>query len=426
MTASLRAGIARKIISPPKGIYLIGYGKRFGGNRGVRDDLTATAITFDDGNQHVTLVTLDLLAINEHTLREVQRQSHDKLMLCCAHTHSAPVTYADDKSPRKNRRYLKFLVDQIAAAVRESEEDLQPVQLAWAEGESDIAVNRRERKADGSIEIGVNPSGGVDRSLAILQIQTPSGEAMANIVNLACHNTAFGPENQRVSADWAGEMRKKVEAETGVPCLYIQGATGDLNPGRVAEEDDERAAIRLGSRVAADVLAALMRPVPLQIEAIRFLASEFSLPLDAEANTPEPPPVYKDVLAKEIGLPKFTVDPLLNYLYPWKSSPRAENGVWTIPVKMTLLQIGDFSLAGMGMEVFHEVGLAIKADSPAWRRMFSGVCNGCVGYLPSAAEYALGGYEVDVVPYFYRLPGRLTADSAAIAIQAFRQGWERD
>ncbi len=420
MTASLRAGIARKIISPPKGIYLIGYGKRFGGNRGIRDDLTATAVTFDDGKRHVTLVTLDLLAVNEQTFRKIQKRTHPNLMLCCAHTHSAPLTYADKKSPRKNQRYLDFLITETAAAIRASQENMQPVQLAWAKGESQIAVNRRERKADGRIEIGVNPEGGVDRSLAILQIQTEEGKALANIVNLACHNTVFGPKNQRVSADWAGEMRKNVEAQTGVPCLYIQGAAGDLNPRRIAAETDEEALVRIGAEVADDVFSALTELSPLAPAPIRFEAGEVFLPLKANADT-SASSLYKSALAKEVGVPKWAVDPLLNYLYPWKTNLHAQNGIWTIPVQRAFMQLGDFSLAGLGMEVFHEVGLRIKREAPTKYAMFSGVCNGCVGYLPSEAEYALGGYEVEVTPYFYRLPGILAPQAAEFAVQAFRQ-----
>jgi len=419
----MKIGIARKIISPPKVIYLIGYGDRLSGNRGIRDELTATALTFDDGNQHVTLVTLDLLAINEQTTEKIQNLTHPNLLLCCAHTHSAPVTYANEKSSRRNRRYLEFLIAQVAEVIKESEGNLQPAQLAWAMGESQIAVNRRERQADGSIEIGVNPEGSVDRSLALLQIQTPAGDPLANVVNLACHNTVFGPKNQLVSADWEGEMRKRVESETGVPCLYIQGATGDLNPKREVGTQDENAVVSLGAEAARDVLSALSRLNPIAGDEIRFHASEVWFPLEAKASTPAPPKTYKSVLAKMAGLPQFVVDPVLNYRYPWKTKIEAREEFWAVPAKVTTLQIGDFSLAGLGMEVFHEIGQKIKADAPSDYAMFSGVCNGCVGYLPTAEEHARGGYEVNIAPYFYRLPGRLSPESEALALEAVRESW---
>jgi hypothetical protein len=53
--------------------------------------------------------------------------------------------------------------------------------------------------------------------------------------------------------------------------------------------------------------------------------------------------------------------------------------------------------------------------------MFASLSSGCIGYLPTAAEHALGGYEVDLAPYFYRLPGKLNADSAERVIEAVKQ-----
>jgi len=69
---SLLAGVARRIISPPKGIFLIGYGDRTKGNLGVHDDLTATALILDDGTARVAIVALDMLAINEFIVDRVR------------------------------------------------------------------------------------------------------------------------------------------------------------------------------------------------------------------------------------------------------------------------------------------------------------------------------------------------------------------
>src|SRR4030043_1073069 len=163
----LSVGVARQNISPPPGIYLIGYGDRTKGNRGVHDDLTATALALDDGLYRVVIAACDLLAINEHTVARIQAQTGSNVVICCSHTHSGPVTYAGQRSPRKNREYINHLVGQIVKTVREALENLQPARLTLAQGEADIAINRRERKPDGCIEIGLNPPGRVDRSLPV-------------------------------------------------------------------------------------------------------------------------------------------------------------------------------------------------------------------------------------------------------------------
>ncbi|HSQ38824.1 MAG TPA: hypothetical protein VLM78_01585, partial [Anaerolineales bacterium] len=70
--SSLTAGVARRNISPPKGIFLIGYGDRAKGNLGVHDDLTATALVLDDGTARVAIVALDMLVINEFIVDRVR------------------------------------------------------------------------------------------------------------------------------------------------------------------------------------------------------------------------------------------------------------------------------------------------------------------------------------------------------------------
>lgn len=423
---SLRAGIGRKPISPPKGIYLIGYGARIWGNRGIRDDLTATALAFDDGTTRSVIVACDLLAINEHTVTRVQAASGEQnIQICCSHTHSGPVVYADRRSRRKNRRYVTFLVTQLAAAIREAVANLQPATLAWAEGESDIAVNRREQKPDGSIVTGVNPEGSVDHSLTTLQVQATTGKLLATMVNLACHNTVFRPTNKLASADWAGAMRRHIEAETAAPCLYIQGATADLNPGRHRGLNDASAVDVLGERVAKQVLASLAGLREISAETIHFHTSQIWLPLETKATTPHPPTTYKQKLSKLFGVPAFLVDLILNTRYPWKITIEARNGVWAIPMQTTALRIGEFALLGLGMEVFHEIGLTLKAQAPTDHTMIGGVCNGCVGYLPTAVEHARGGYEIDVVPNFYRLPGRFSAEVEALTLTTIQQQWKK-
>ncbi|MEW6718706.1 MAG: neutral/alkaline non-lysosomal ceramidase N-terminal domain-containing protein [Chloroflexota bacterium] len=418
MSATLLAGVARRTISPPKGIYLIGYGDRLWGNRGLHDHLTATALTLDDGQTRATVVACDLLAINEHTVARVQAEVGENVLICCSHTHSGPIVYADRHSPRRNRRYVHFLVTQLVEVIRDSQANLQPVSLAWGAGQAHISLNRRERKPDGSIEIGVNPTGKIDPSLGVVQVKTHTGPPLAHLVNFACHNVVLGPKNLLVSADWAGAMRRRVEAETGVPLLFIQGTTGDLNPNHAWGEDDWEAVERLGGQVADQVTKTLDHLTPFQAAPVIFASTDVWLPLEAVAQTRESPPTYRDVLSEIAKLPPFLVDPILNRRYPWKSTLEARGGVWSIPMKLNLLKAGEWALVALGMEVFNEIGLAIKASSPVLHTMVASVSNGCIGYLPTAAEHALGGYEVDIAPYFYRLPGRLTSECEAITLDS--------
>ncbi|OGO13313.1 MAG: hypothetical protein A2032_02340 [Chloroflexi bacterium RBG_19FT_COMBO_49_13] len=102
------------------------------------------------------------------------------------------------------------------------------------------------------------------------------------------------------------------------------------------------------------------------------------------------------------------------------SIPEQRREPLTVPVILTHIKVDDLALYTLGAEVFTEIGMEIKQMSSTSHTLFANVSNGCIGYLPTASEHALGGYEVDLSPYFYRLPGRLRADSAERVLEAVK------
>jgi len=69
-----------------------------------------------------------------------------------------------------------------------------------------------------------------------------------------------------------------------------------------------------------------------------------------------------------------------------------------------VLRIGDVAFASLAAEVFAEIGLTIRHQSPLPHTVPLGYTNGCIGYLPTATAYEEGGYEVEQAFKFY---GRL-------------------
>ena len=54
--STVKAGVARKTISPPPGIYLMGYGNRIQGNTGTHDDLYVTTLVLETGDACAALL----------------------------------------------------------------------------------------------------------------------------------------------------------------------------------------------------------------------------------------------------------------------------------------------------------------------------------------------------------------------------------
>lgn len=450
--STLSAGVARRIISPPKGIFLIGYGDRSKGNIGVHDDLTATALVLDDGTTRVAIVALDMLTINEFIVDRVRaRLAPTETLVCCSHTHSGPIAYADEKSPRRNREYINSLVENIVAAVQEAQANLLPARLEYSSGEADVGINRRERMPDGHFEIGRNPEGARDKSVQVVSVFTlappPSalratppifaenggsrrGVRVATLVNYACHGTVLGPDNLLVSADWIGAMRQKVESELGGLTLFLQGAAANINPDMYWE--DARAfemVTEQGLGVANAVLAATragsekMRGLPLRVERV-----EAWMPTETRAVTSRPPKNYSKPLLAMAKMPAFMAvfaDFLLNQRYPWKPVIEAKNGFWSVPMRINAVRIGDLALVTFAAETFTEIGMKVKSASPAAHTLFASVSDGCISYLHTEASHAEGGYEVDVAPLAYRYPGRLQAGCEGIALETAKSMLEK-
>jgi neutral ceramidase len=424
---SLLAGVARRDITPPKGIYQIGYGDRTKGNIGTHDNLTATALVLGDGMKRIAIVSLDMLTINEFIVDRVRiRLAPTETLLCCSHTHSGPIAYADGRSPRKNLEYINALVDHIVDSVQEAGSDLQPARLEFSQGEANVGINRREKMADGRMEIGRNPTGVRDKSVQVVSIfrdTNTGGRRLATLVNYACHGTVLGPDNLLISADWIGAMRQKVETELGGLVLFLQGATANINPDMYWE--DARAFEKVseqGASVANAVLTAIrqssdrMRTAPLEIERV-----EAWMPTETPVTTSRPPKKYAKPLLAMADMPGFMAvfaDILLNQRYPWKPVIEARDGFWSVPMRINAVRMGDLALVTFGAETFTEIGMRVKAASPSAHTLFASITDGCISYLHTEDSHTEGGYEVDVAPLAYRYPGRLQAKCEQIALGA--------
>ena len=94
---TLKAGMAKAVITPPVGTQLSGYSGRTDPSTGVLDNLYAKALVFDDGNERLALVVCDVIGFGIDMVNEmrdiIQKRSGikpDNTMITCTHTHTGP------------------------------------------------------------------------------------------------------------------------------------------------------------------------------------------------------------------------------------------------------------------------------------------------------------------------------------------------
>ena len=91
----------------------------------------------------------------------------------------------------------------------------------------------------------------MDRELLVLRVEDHEGKPIAHAVNFAAHPTMTDVKVRKFSADYPGALADLVEKETGAPCLFLQGAAGDLSPDPGAEAGPEK----FGQAVGREALA---------------------------------------------------------------------------------------------------------------------------------------------------------------------------
>jgi hypothetical protein len=78
-----------------------------------------------------------------------------------------------------------------------------------------------------------------------------------------------------------------------------------------------------------------------------------------------------------------------------------------MPVLLQAMRVGNVGIAAIPAEVFVEIGLEIRKRSPFKQTFTISLANGWYGYLPTAEQHKVGGYET------WRGTNRLEVDAAS-------------
>jgi neutral ceramidase len=411
-TQNLRAGVARATITPPLGSPLVGFADR-GDTTGCHDDLTATALVLESGQVRVAIVACDLLYIRgaaelKRAICTATGIPAECVLLTASHTHygpaldgeqaSAAALVAADKRPLV-AAYRQNLAFTLAGVVGAACQRLADAAIGWAEGTSYIGINRREKLPDGSIILGKNPGGPCDRRVLVTRIDRADGHPLAALLNTACHGVSLGSECTEISADFPGVARELIERETGATCLFLQGAAGNINPALMGW--DWTYARRLGLSLGAEGARLFWTAQPDRSRGLGFAGVTELLPALMPGSLAEAKALVAELQA-ELSEPQ-SGQSLGRTWTRWRlaralqaAEALAGSGALPpVPAELAAVRLSaDLALISSPGEVFTELGQAIVGESPFAGTIFSGYTNEAIGYVPTPAAYAEGGYEV--------------------------------
>jgi len=392
------AGTSRLDITPLPGAELSGFAARIQPSTGILDPLHARGLYLEDGGERLLWLHTDLVGVERALVLEMRRWAHDRLgiagdrvMLSATHTHSGPCTVRLLEAGAYDPAYVEFLRRRlrdtaIAAAARTG-----PCVAVACEGLLDLAVDRR-RKA----------SSRTDPRIAAVGLRRPDGTFAAVLVNHPMHAVALGAANRQASADVPGQAALALERMLpGAPeVLVTNGACGNLNP---PGENVPFAQVRAWGRDVAEAVApGLLRAPPAGDQALRVLSRLSPLPVEAldaggietfarkALGSPGPLAEWGDKYRRAVETWRRS---MLQALQEGRTAAHRDAELFSV-------RIAGRIFLGVNAEMFSEFTDLLRADTGALVSVV-GYANGLLGYVPTRAAYAEGGYEVDTAHIFY-------------------------
>jgi hypothetical protein len=389
----MRAGFATIDITPPVGIPLHGY-HRPGPSTDILDRLFATALVIEHQGTTAVLLSIEhigMLVAHAERLRADIAQDLDipptAVMLTFTHTHSGP----DDTSSELARAYQQVLAANLRYVVRKAYERMEWAAVQWGLTRVDIGINRREIGPEGLAVIGHNPDAPVDRRLALMRlVGRETDEVLGLMVHCTAHGNVLRGDNNLISGDFPGWVRRRLSEEMGCPVMVVIGAAGDVNPRwRSSLDDLERtaAAVSLAVHAFPDERY-ITGPERLSIEVERIQTRMIELP---------PPEV-----AQELARTASQAWDVPSAAWLEKVQTLYQQGKRELPLAFDLqvLRLGAGVMGGVPLEPFSAAALAVQAKLGELA-FLNGYTNGLIGYLPTAEQYQYGGYEVEWMPVVY-------------------------
>lgn len=375
---------------------------------GTHDPLHAKAVVFESGGVKAAIVACDLTSIPVHIIAaarvlvgKMSSVPPENVMITATHTHTGPnirprfFQNASAVQKQAAAEYLERLPRLIAESVQRAEKALTEARLQAAIGVvPDVAFNRRFLMKDGTVVSNphkgqddllvnvVRPAGPTDAALPVLYAESTAGQPLATVLNFALHLDTTGGTDY--SADFPYQVSKILANVKGPGMLshFTIGAAGNINhyylldPKKARRTKGFQEAARIGTLIAAEVVRTYQRlqpiaaaPIKVSRETVRLLILEEKAP----------------ALAKQFGnKPEF---------HDGEMMVKLVDGKYTFEGEVMVISVGDeLAFVGLPGEMFVELGLGVKQNSPYTFTFINTLANGAIGYVANRKAFAEGSY----------------------------------
>ncbi len=422
-------GLASVDITPDFTTRLAGYNRSIPReSEGVHDRIFAKAISIEKDDCTVVILSVPAVDIEISSVKIIRSETstalnipEQNILVHATHSHSCP---------RSEGKYKKFLEQKCVECIKKSFTNRFHGKVAWGRTTVSECGKNRRRLLYGGLP--------VDPEVIVMKIEDKNGNLKAVVYNYACHCTVLGVDNKLISEDWVYFANELIKQQKGsdVISVFIQGASGDINPGYSAGLSAVGAKIptrtwneaqRIGEKIGEAVLATLDEIVAEEIINLKSATHSFKLPVRTDY------PISLGQAKEQAKQAERKLEQLKNsrnksetkldeakmkLFFASLVKSGAENfysGKWgkELRAEVQAICINNNIIATLPGEVFCEDGMNLKNNSPAKHTMIAELSNAveAEGYIPTANAYEEGDYEVYCSRYHQDAAGILIKES---------------
>jgi neutral ceramidase len=398
----LRVGAARIDITPPSQPEAT-----------IRDRLYVHAIVIDNGATRAALINADQVGISEAAweaaTREIARELNapvENIVLSPTHAHSNGGPNSFLTSPA--------LPGAFVDAVRQARGRMRPAVMGFGRGSAALNVNRDAiHPQTRQWYQGPNPEGTSDKAVSVVSFWTPEGAPIAAYFSYAMHPNHMY-QTGYVSADFPGEasrFMREVLGDDFVP-VFVQAPSGDQNPlyvriGSPVPQTTRQVVLPPSARPAPPAAGAGAN-VPAGVQARPDTVLRVGVGVE-ETMRAEGVILGQEVLRVMFLTRARTADVRIAGAQKMVTCPgrtrldNAREGVQgryedgpPVSIRVSALRIGPAALVGINAEVYTDIGLRIKGESPLANVMPVSQANGSAGsgYVPDDASFSHDTFQV--------------------------------
>jgi len=387
----------------------------------AHDPLKVRCLVLDDGKTSIVLALVDSCMVHRDVLDPAKKEASEAtgiptehMLISATHTHSAPFANAQHGTPQE-LAYQKRLLAGIVEAIVQASENRQPARAGWSGFDlPDEVFNRRWFLKPGTVPTNpfgedtdivkmnpgrsnlINPAGPTDPEVSVLYVVDAKRRPLALFANYSLHYV--GNTGGQMSADYFGEFSRLMPVRLGRPAdgfiaMMSNGTSGDINNinfrnPRPRREPFEQ--IRIVASKTADAATRAIRQIESPSGDLTLAMKQREITLEHRVPTEEQIKRAKSII--EMDAEDERNLPRLAKAYAGRTLKLAEEPP-TTKVLIQTVRIGDLAICTLPFEVLVEIGIELKAKSPAADTFVVSLANGGYGYLPTPEQHQFGGYE---------------------------------